>query len=57
MKNTITAQQGASVTNDDRLALATLLVKMGYAVRLVTVRDKNGKSQKAVEYETKGAEQ
>ena len=32
-------QNGAAITNEDRLALAALLVKMGYTVRLVTIRE------------------
>lgn len=42
-------QNGAAIREEDRLALATLLVKMGYTVRIVTVRE-NGNPQKAVEY-------
>lgn len=42
-------QNGAAISNEDRIALATLLIKMGYTVRLVTVRE-NGKPQKAIEY-------
>lgn len=42
-------QNGAAMTNEDRLALATLLVKMGYTVRLVTVRE-GGRPQRAIEY-------
>ena len=42
-------QNGAAMTNEDRLTLATLLVKMGYTVRLVTVRE-GGKPQRAIEY-------
>ena len=30
----ITAQKGATVNNEDRLALATLLIKHGYTVRI-----------------------
>ena len=45
-------QNGNAIKEDDRLALATLLVKLGYTVRLVTIRE-NGKPQKAVEYKEK----
>lgn len=45
----IKSQNGSAIREEDRLALATLLVKIGYTVRLVTVRE-NGKPQKAVEY-------
>lgn len=30
----ITAQKGATVNNEDRLSLATLLIKHGYSVRI-----------------------
>lgn len=30
----ISAQKGATVNNEDRLALATLLIKHGYSVRI-----------------------
>jgi len=46
---TIKDQNGAAMTNEDRLALATLLVKMGYTVRLVTIRE-GGRPQRAIEY-------
>lgn len=42
-------QNGAAITNEDRLTLATLLVKLGYTVRLVTIRE-GGRQQKAIEY-------
>jgi hypothetical protein len=34
MEHKITAQKGARVNDDDRLALATLLIKHGYSVRI-----------------------
>ena len=45
----IKSQSGTAIKEEDRLAIATLLVKLGYTVRLVTVRE-NGKPQKAIEY-------
>lgn len=45
----IKSQSGTAIREEDRLAIATLLVKIGYTVRLVTLRE-NGKPQKAIEY-------
>ena len=42
-------QNGNAMSNDDRLALATLLVKFGYTVRLCTIRE-NGTPRRVVEY-------
>ena len=35
----ITAQKGATVNNEDRLALATLLIKHGYTVRIIKEKE------------------
>lgn len=34
MEHKITAQKGARINDEDRLALATLLIKHGYTVRI-----------------------
>ena len=51
MVNRIFPQRRAQAISDgDRLSIATLLVKMGYAVRLTTIRDGDKKPVKAIEY-------
>ncbi len=50
MKNTIRAVRG-SMTNDDLLQLAALLIKAGYTVRIATVMKPNAKTkEKVIEY-------
>ena len=50
MKHTIRAVRG-SMTNDDLLQLAALLIKAGYSVRIATVPKPNTKTkEKVVEY-------
>lgn len=40
----ISARKGAKVNDDDRLALATLLIKLGYTVRIGKEKKENEKA-------------
>lgn len=46
----IYGQPGFAVNNDDRLALASLLIKFGYTVKIAKEKDANGKVVIAVRY-------
>ncbi len=48
-ENKITAQKGFTVSSEDRLALASLLIKFGYTVR-IEKELVNGKTQFNVRY-------
>lgn len=39
----IVAQKDFTVTKEDRVALATMLIKFGYRVQIVKEKDRNGK--------------
>lgn len=42
---------GFTVSNEDRIALAAMLIKFGYSAKIVKEKDRNGKSQIIVRYE------
>lgn len=42
---------GFVVSMEDRIELASMLIKFGYSVRIVKEKDRNGKSQIIVRYE------
>ena len=46
----IYGQPGFTVSNDDRLALASLLIKFGYTVKIAKEKDANGKNVITVRY-------
>ena len=53
MKQTITAQKGGTLNDQERLDLAKLLIKAGYTVRISTVKTGNT-TAKAVEFWREG---
>jgi hypothetical protein len=46
----IYGQPGFTVSNEDRLALASLLIKFGYNVKITKEKDANGKTVISVRY-------
>lgn len=49
-KGTIFGQPGFTVSNEDRLALAALLIKFGYTVKIAKEKDAHGKTVISVQY-------